>query len=207
MPPPPTRKPGLATRRAITSDLPIGSILLDPSNPRKHFSEQIRALARSIEAFGFNVPILVDKANRIVAGHGRLDAAKRLKLAEAPVIRLEHLTSAQAKAFMLADNRLSELSNWDEPKLGVVLKELSEIALDFEIEVTGFDRPEIDFRIQSLESADDSADPADEFEAADGPPVSRSEDLWILGDHRLLCGNALDAQAYDALLQPGKAAG
>jgi hypothetical protein len=182
----------------MVSYLPIGSILPDPSNPRKHSSEQIRALARSIEAFGFNVPILVDKANRIVAGHGRLEAAKRLKLAEAPVIRLEHLTEAQAKAFMLADNKLSDLSNWDEPKLAVVLKELSEVALDFEIEVIGF--------IQSLESPAESTDSADKFEISDGPPVSRPEDLWILGDHRLLCGNALDPQAYDALLAGEKAA-
>jgi hypothetical protein len=199
------RKTPLAAGRTIVTYLPVGSVVSDPNNPRHHSPKQIRAIARSIEAFGFNVPILVDKANRIVAGHGRLDAAKRLKLAEAPVIRLEHLTEAQAKAFMLADNKLSDLSNWDEPKLAVVLKELSEIALDFEIEVTGFDRPEIDFRIQSLESPDDSADSADEFEAAEGPPVSRPEDLWILGDHRLLCGNALDPQAYDAILAGEKA--
>jgi hypothetical protein len=199
------RKTPLAAGRTIVSYLAIGSIVPDPNNPRMHSREQIKAIARSIRTFGFNAPILVDKANRIVAGHGRLEAAKRLKLAEAPVICLEHLTEAQAKAFMLADNKLSDLSNWDEPKLAVVLKELSEIALDFEIEVTGFDRPEIDFRIQSLEPPDESTDSADVFEAADGPPVSRPEDLWILGDHRLLCGNALDPQAYDALLAGEKA--
>jgi DNA modification methylase len=203
---PSTGKSGLATRRAIVSYLPIGSILPDPSNPRKHSSEQIHAIARSLEAFGFNAPILVNKANRIVAGHGRLEAAKRLKLTEAPVIRLEHLSEQQAKAYMLADNKLTDRSSWDDRKVAIVLKELSEIALDFKIEATGFEAPEIDLRIQSLEPPDESTDSADHFEAAHGPPVSRADDLWTLGGHRLLCGNALDPQAYDALLAREKAA-
>ena len=148
---PSTGKSGLATRRAIVSYLPIGSIVPDPSNPRKHSPEQIRAIARSIEAFGFNAPILVNRANRIVAGHARLEAAKRLKLAEAPVIRLEHLSEQQAKAFMVADNRLTDRSSWDDRKVAIVLKELSDIVLDFEIEATGFEPPEIDLRIQSLD--------------------------------------------------------
>ena len=202
---PSTGKSGLATRRAIVSYLPIGSIVPDPSNPRKHSSEQIHAIARSLEAFGFNAPILVNKANRIVAGHGRLEAAKRLKLTEAPVIRLEHLSEQQAKAYMVADNRLTDRSSWDDRKVAIVLKELSDIALDFEIEATGFEPPEIDLRIQSLEPPDESTESADEFEVAQGPPVSRPDDLWTLGGHRLLCGNALDPQAYDALLAGEKA--
>ena len=196
----------IATRRTIVAYLPIGSIVPDPSNPRKHSPEQIRAIANSIEAFGFNAPILVDNANRVVAGHGRLEAAKRLELAEVPVIRLEHLSEQQAKAYMLADNKLTDRSSWDDRKVAIVLKELSDIALDFEIEATGFEPPEIDLRIQSLEPPDESTDSADEFEATHGPPVSRPDDLWTLGDHRLLCGNALDPQAYDALLAGEKAA-
>jgi DNA modification methylase len=186
--------------------VPVGSIVPDPSNPRKHSPEQIRAIANSIEAFGFNGPILVDKENRVVAGHGRLEAAKRLKLGEAPVIRLEHLSKRQAKAYMLADNKLTDRSSWDDRKVAIVLKELSAIALDFEIEATGFESPEIDLRIQSLEPPDESTDSADEFDAPEHPPVSRADDLWTLGDHRLLCGNALDPQAYDALLAGEKAA-
>ena len=150
------RKAPLSVLRAVVAYLPLGSIVPDPSNPRKHSPEQIRAIARSIEAFGFNAPILVDKANRIVAGHGRLEAAKRLELAEAPVIRLEHLSEQQAKAYMLADNKLTDRSTWDDRKVAIVLKELSEIALDFEIEATGFEPPEIDLRIQSLEPPDES---------------------------------------------------
>jgi hypothetical protein len=153
------RKPPPATKRAIVAYLPLGSIVPEPNNPRKHPPEQIRAIARSIEAFGFNAPILLDKANRVVAGHGRLEAAKRLNLAEAPVIRLEHLSEQQAKAYMLADNKLTDRSSWDDRKVAIVLKELSDIALDFEIEATGFEPPEIDLRIQSLDSPDESTTP------------------------------------------------
>jgi DNA modification methylase len=185
--------------------LSIQSIVPDPTNPRRHTREQIRAIARSIEAFGFNAPILVDSGNRVVAGHGRLEAAKLLGIAEAPVIRLEHLSEQQAKAYMLADNKLTDRSSWDDRKVAIVLKELSDIAVDFEIEATGFEAPEIDLRIQSLEPPDESADSADEFETSEGPPVSCLGDLWALGDHRLLCGNALDSHAYGALLAGEKA--
>ena len=170
-----------APRHTNVAYLPIGSIFPDPSNPRKHSSEQIRAIARSIEAFGFNAPILVDKTNRVVAGHGRLEAGQLLGLVEAPVIRLEHLSKQQAKAYMLADNKLTDRSSWDDRKVAIVLKELSDIiTLDFEMEATGFEAPEIDLRIQSLEPPDESTDSADEFEVTQGPPVSRPDDLWTL---------------------------
>lgn len=192
--------------RSVVAYLPLGSIVPDPNNPRSHSSAQIDAIARSIEAFGFNAPILVDKANRVVAGHGRYEAAKRLNLGDVPVIRLEHLSEQQAKAYMLADNKLTDRSSWDDRKVAIVLKELSDIVLDFEIEATGFEPPEIDLRIQSLEPPDKFTDFADEFEPLDGPAVSRLGDLWILGDHRLLSGNALDSHAYGALLAGEKAA-
>ena len=149
------RKSRPAAQRAIITYQPLGSIVPDPSNPRKHSPQQIGAIARSIEAFGFNAPILVDRANRIVAGHGRYEAARLLALPEVPVIRLEHLSEHQAKAYMLADNKLTDRSSWDDRKVAIVLKELSDIALDFEIEATGFEPPEIDLRIQSLEPPDE----------------------------------------------------
>jgi DNA modification methylase len=204
-PPSHVLRTSLAAGRAIVTYLPIGSIVPDPNNPRMHSREQIKAIARSIDAFGFNAPILVDTANRIVAGHGRLDAAKLLGLPQTPVIRLEHLSEQQAKAYMLADNKLTDRSSWDHREVAIVLKELSDIALDFEIEATGFEPPEIDLRVQSLQSPAESADSADEFEAPDVPPVSRPEDLWTLGNHRLVCGNARDPQAYEALLAGEKA--
>jgi DNA modification methylase len=200
------RRTAHAGRQSVVTYLSIQSIVPDPTNPRRHTPEQIRAIARSIEAFGFNAPILVDSGNRVVAGHGRLEAAKLLGIAEAPVIRLEHLSEQQAKAYMLADNKLTDRSSWDDRKVAIVLKELSDIAVDFEIEATGFEAPEIDLRIQSLEPPDESADSADEFETPEGPPVSCLGDLWALGDHRLLCGNALDSHAYGALLAGEKAA-
>src|SRR5208283_5489201 len=113
-------------------------------------------------AFGFNAPILVDKVNRIIAGHGRFEAAKLLKLDRVPVLRLDHLTEPQAKAYMLADNKLTDRSSWNERELALHLKELTDLALDFEIEATGFEPPEIDLRIQSLDEFD-AADRADEF--------------------------------------------
>jgi hypothetical protein len=135
------KKARLATSRAIVTYLPIAAIVPDPSNPRKHSPEQVRAIANSIEAFGFNAPILIDKESRIVAGQGRLEAARLLGFEEVPAIRLEHLSEQQAKAYTLADNKLTDRSSWDDRKVAIVLKELSEIALDFEIEATVSTRP------------------------------------------------------------------
>jgi ParB/RepB/Spo0J family partition protein len=100
--------------------LKVDCLELDPSNPRRHSRQQVAAIARSIEAFGFTAPILVDRKNRIVAGHGRLEAAKRLGLETVPVISLEHLTDVQAKAYLLADNKLTDRSSWDEAKVAIV---------------------------------------------------------------------------------------
>jgi DNA modification methylase len=193
----------VATRRQILF-VAIGNLIPDPDNPRKHGRAQIRAIARSIEAFGFNAPILVDKKNKIVAGHGRHEAAILLGIDKVPVILLDHLTPSQAKAYMLADNKLTDRSTWDDPKLAIQLKELSDLVLDFDIEAIGFEPPEIDLRIQSLDSALEEAD--DQFELATGPVVSRTGDLWLLGSHRLYCGSALDATSYDALSDGEKAA-
>src|SRR6202158_1764043 len=141
----------LATRRQILF-VAIGDLIPDPDNPRKHGRAQISAIARSIEAFGFNAPILVDKDNKIVAGHGRYEAAKLLGLDKVPIVSLSHLTETQARAYMLADNKLTDRSTWDDPKLAIQLKELSDLVLDFEMEAIGFEPPDIDFRIQSLDS-------------------------------------------------------
>jgi DNA modification methylase len=193
----------VATRRQLLF-VAIGDLIPDHHNPRKHGRAQISAIARSIESFGFNAPILVDKNNKIVAGHGRYEAAMLLGIDKVPVILLDHLTPTQAKAYLLADNKLTDRSTWDEPKLAIQLKELSDLVLDFDIEAIGFEPPEIDLRIQSLDSALEEAD--DQFELATGPVVSRNGDLWLLGSHRLYCGSALDATSYDALSNGEKAA-
>ncbi len=185
--------------------LPTVDLVPDTRNPRIHDRAQIGAIAKSIESFGFNAPILVNGDNRIVAGHGRFEAAKLLTLMKVPVIRLEHLGEAQARAYMLADNKLTDRSLWNERELALQLKELSDLALDFEIEATGFELPEIDFLVQSLDPPE-IADKTDEFEPAAGPAVSCQGDLWLLGQHRLVCGSALDSSAYDALLKSERVA-
>src|SRR3979490_573784 len=184
----------VATRRQILF-VAIGDLIPDPHNPRKHGRAQITAIARSIEAFGFNAPILVDKNNKIVAGHGRYEAAMLLGIDKVPVILLDHLTPTQAKAYMLADNKLTDRSTWDDNKLAIQLKELSDLVLDFDIEAIGFEPPEIDLRLQSLDSALEETD--DQFELATGALSSKTRGLLLLGSHRLYCGSALDATSYD----------
>ena len=178
-----------APRRGRLVHLPLGSLRPDPENPRSHSRQQVRAIARGIEAFGFNAPVLVSGGNRVVAGYGRLEAARLLGLTDVPVVRLEHLTEAQARAYILADNKLADRSSWDETRLARRLAELRSLALDFEIEATGFATAEIDLRIQSLH-APDAMDAADEFDPPSGAAVSRVGDLWLLGPHRLACGDA-----------------
>jgi DNA modification methylase len=170
-----------------------------PHNARKHSKVQLRKLAKSLQTFGFIAPILADKNGTILAGHARFEAAKILGMTQVPVIYVHHLTEVQAKAYSLADNKLTDLSTWDDAKLAVQLKDISELALSFEVEATGFEPPEIDFRIQSLEETE-SLDRADDFRLASGKQVSVSGDVWHLGDHRLLCGNSLERASYATLM-------
>ena len=166
-------------------------------------SRQVRQIGRSLEAFGFNVPVLIDATNNIVAGHGRVLAAKQRGWHEVPAIRLEHLSEAQAQAFAIADNRLTEVSAWDDRLLAEVLSGLAECELDFSIEATGFSMTEIDLRIESLSSSTDRApDPSDQLlSAVNQPPVSKAGDLWTLGKHRVLCGDSRNRRSYDTLTQ------
>jgi ParB-like chromosome segregation protein Spo0J len=117
----------------------IDALKPDPANPRRHSKKQIRQIANSMKAFGFNVPVLIDRDNNVICGHGRVAACRELGWTEVPTLCLDHLTSAQARAFMIADNRLTEISAWDDRLLAQQLKELSLLGLDFSIEVTGFE--------------------------------------------------------------------
>ena len=182
--------------------LPIELLKLDPNNPRAHSPKQIDQIAHSVLAFGFNVPILVDAALRVIAGHGRLLAARQLGLHQVPVIRLKHLSESQARAFALADNRMTDNSTWDERLLASQLKELAELDLDFDLEATGFEMGEIDLYIEGLTEAKDDDVPADALPIVPtGPAVSHTGDLWLLGRHRLVCGSALDDRAYADVMQ------
>jgi DNA modification methylase len=183
-------------------------IKLNPSNPRIHADKQIRQIAESIKAFGFNVPVLVDRNLQVIAGHGRVEAAKLLGIPRIPTINLEHLTEAQKKAFAIADNRLTENSIWDEELLAEHFKSLSEVDLGFKLEVTGFETSEIDVFIENLAPAsEDGADPADSLPDAQASlPVTKPGDLWLLNRHRVLCGNALNDTSFRLLMENRKAA-
>lgn len=185
--------------------LDIAQLKPDPANPRKHSERQLKALAKSIKAFGFVVPVAVDSANQVVAGHARLAAAQKLGMTKVPVISLEHLSPAQIKAFMIADNRLSELATWDDKLLGQQLQSLTLLDLDFDLEATGFTIGEIDLRIESMD-ASTLDEEADRQIYLDGPAVTQPGDLWILGEHRLLCGSALESASYVRVMD-GKLAG
>ncbi|HUY86847.1 MAG TPA: site-specific DNA-methyltransferase [Acidimicrobiales bacterium] len=180
----------------------ISELKLNPQNPRIHSPKQIRQIARSIRAFGFNVPVLINSTQQVIAGHGRLLACQSLGITEVPTISLAHLTETQAKAFLIADNRLTENATWDEKLLAESFKELSEVELDFNLEDTGFVTAEIDLLIEGLAPATDGeTDPADVLpEISVGPPVSQLGDLWVLGPHRVYCGDAREESSYRILM-------
>ena len=182
--------------------LAIDQLKTNPANPRTHSPAQIRKLARSMRAHGFITPVVVDPKNVVIAGHGRLEAAQHLGLTEIPAIYVSHLSPEQLRAFALADNRLHDESSWNDRLLAVELKALSGLGLDFDIETTGFDLGEIDVRIEGLEIKSVNQDERDDRL----PPetlqdaVSQTGDLWLLGRHRVICGNALDSAAFSRLM-------
>jgi DNA modification methylase len=181
---------------------PLASLSLDPQNPRVHSNRQIRQIARSVETFGFNVPVLIDGKGQLIAGHGRVLAAQRLGMTQVPTIMLENLTETQIRAFMIADNRLTENSVWDDRLLAEQLKALAGLELDFSVDVTGFEMSEIDLMIEDLAPAsrgkDDPADAIPDFGA--NPQVTRAGDLWVLDRHRVCCGDARNGAAYSAVM-------
>ena len=196
----------MASRTLAVEYLSVASLRLNPQNPRLHSDKQIRQLANSIRSFGFNVPVLVDAHLQVIAGHGRVRACKLLEITEVPVIRLEHLSEQQKRAFLIADNRLAENADWDDRLLGEQLQILSEAELDFTLETTGFEMGEIDLIIENLAPATAGQDdPADFLPELPSTPVSRLGDLWRLGKHRVLCGNALSSDSYRVLMNDHKA--
>lgn len=184
---------------------PIGALKLRAGNPRTHTQKQIRQIATSIEQFGFTNPVLVDDDNVIIAGHGRREAAALLNQSEVPTIRLSNMTEAQIRTYVIADNRLAELAGWDRTLLGLELQYISELDVTLDPTLTGFELPEIDILIDEL-SLSNADDPADDMpEAISGPPVTRLGDIWQIGKHRLICGDATNAETYRALLDEEKA--
>ena len=176
----------------------ISDLKDNPHNARTHSKQQIRQIGASIEAFGFTNPILLDKNNVTIAGHGRLAAARRLGFSEVPTICLEDLTPDQIRAYILADNRLAEKAGWDRSILAIELQHLLTLDDDLDVTITGFEMAEIDL-ILSVPGYEQ--DPDDSFENEDGvEAVSRLGDLWQLGRHRILCGSAIEQKSYSLLL-------
>jgi len=171
-------------------------------NARIHTARQVKQIAHSIEHFGFVNPILIDNAYQIICGHGRVAAAHSIGMADVPAIKIDHLSEEDLRAYVIADNRLAEIAGWDKDVLAIELQGLNE--LDFDIEVTGFSIPEIEVLL-------DTADPVggDEDEQIPEPApdcvVTKPSDLWLLGDHQLLCGDARRQDSFATLLS-GKTA-
>jgi DNA modification methylase len=194
----PKAKP--ADLRLSIAYMPIDELKLNTKNPRRHDGRQIEKISASIAEFGFVLPAVIDRGKKIVVGNARILAAKKRGYRVVPVIQVEHLTDAQARAFAIADNRLCEIATWDNRLLAEELRDLSEIHLDFSLEVTGFDCGEIDFRIQSLSDPTDEDGPNDPAPVESGQPVSRMGDLWLMDSHRLLCADARCGESYDVLM-------
>jgi hypothetical protein len=180
---------------------PLARLTPCKTNARTHSPKQVGRIAASIKRFGFIVPILVNAENQIVAGHGRVEAAKLLGLAEVPVLRVSHLSPAEQRAFVIADNRLAELAGWDRDTLAIELEGL--IELDFDVEVTGFDMGEIELILHDEEEDEGGKEKtgagANTAKSTCGPAVSRRGDVWLLGAHQLTCGDSPDEGGYAAV--------
>ena len=180
----------------------------NPRNARTHSKKQIRQIADSIVAHGFTAPVLTDENSMLLAGHGRVEAAKLLGLQTIPAITLIGLSEAKKRALLLADNKIAENAGWDRERLAIELPELSELLIEesLEISITGFEPVEIDQLVSDFE--ENASDPADVVESdwVSVTPVSQPGDLWQLGPHRLLCGDARKALDLDRLLGRERAA-
>jgi DNA modification methylase len=181
--------------------VPIDQVRPHPSNVRTHSKKQVRQIAASIRALGFAAPILIDENKVLIAGHGRLEAAKSLGMSSIPAIIICGLSEAKKRALRLADNRIALSAGWDREKLAMELATLPELLLedDLDISVTGFEPAEIDALHADFEDA--ATDPADEIdECLGGPAVTQVGDLWQLGKHRLGCGDARSRDDLSRLL-------
>lgn len=183
----------------VIDHIPIGALRPWARNARTHSKKQIRQLAESIRTFGFTNPVLIDCENTILAGHGRVEAAKSLGLEAVPCVRLEHMTPAQKRAYVIADNKLALNAGWDEELLAEELSALLAVDLGFDVGVTGFSIPEIDALVEGL-APEEPGDPDDDVLPASAPRRCAPGDLWRLGAHRLVCGDALDPGVVAALM-------
>jgi 16S rRNA G966 N2-methylase RsmD len=171
-----------------------------PTNPRKHSPAQIALIKRSIQTFGFTNPVLLGDDDSILAGHGRVEAAKQLGLAQVPTVRLSGMSPAQRRAYVIADNKLAELARWDDELLRLELGDIIQLDDTFDLTLTGFSVGEIDVLLDGDKSNEEEAGAPQQ-----GPAVSRRGDLWQLGEHRVLCGDALVLADYATVMAGKKA--
>lgn len=180
----------------------VDDLLPYARNSRTHSPEQVAKLAASIKEFGWTVPILVDGEGTIVAGHGRILAARKLKLSEVPTIDVGHLSDAQRRAYVIADNRLALDAGWDEEMLRIEFADLTEAG--FDLALTGFTEEEISSFVDAIEHLDPQADP-DDIPDVSVTCVSKPGDLWLLGRHRVMCGDSRILADFETLMD-GKVA-
>jgi DNA modification methylase len=182
--------------------LPLSSIKPCAGNARRHDKKQVEQISESLKKFNFINPIIVDENSEIIAGHGRYEAAKLAGLTTVPVIRVSHLTPAEVRAYRLLDNKLAENSKWDEKQLAIELSSLMEAELkceiDFSLEITGFSSAEID-RHTEKKPIDEPEDSLELLPQRDKPAISNAGDVWLLGNHVVICGDSLNPATYEKL--------
>jgi len=181
----------------------INDLKLYPGNARTHSDKQIQQIAGSIKRFGFTNPVLVDDSNNVIAGHGRISAAKQLGLETVPTACLSGLSEADRKAYIIADNRLAEQAGWDDDLLKIELDGILSLEPDFDLDVIGFNDADVT-RILDPLNATSKEDAVPEIDTA-RPALSKPGDIWILGNHRLICGDATASGTYQSLLAGQKA--
>ena len=190
----------MSTPASQVIELSIDLLKPYPRNARTHSKKQIRQIAASIERFGFTNPVLVSDRGEIIAGHGRVAAARLLGRKTVPTLSLSHLSDAERRAYVLADNKLAMNAGWDKEILAIELQAL--VDLEFDVELTGFSLAEVDLAIDEANEAsiEGPLEPEDAVPAVTGEPVTRMGDIWHLGRHRLLCGDTRDVAAMDQLM-------
>jgi DNA modification methylase len=196
--------PLLPARQTLTFEcVPIERIKASPHNSRQHTSKQISNLGRSIQKFGFVSPVVIDEDGTLLGGHARVEAARQLGMRTVPAVRACHLSESDKRAFIIADNRLAELASWDQKQLFRELHFLSELGIDYDFSAIGFDTAQVDFVLEGVDELSDRADALPK--PTNLGTVSKPSDLWLLGEHRLCCGSALESGPYLALLGTDRA--
>lgn len=177
---------------------PIKDLIPYARNSKIHTDKQVNQIASSMKEFGFTNPVLIDEDNGVIAGHGRILAAEKLKYEDAPCVILSGLTEAQKRAYVIADNKIAENAGWDEEMLKLEIMDLGD--LNFDLELLGFDDDELSELLDIDADNDGNTDP-DEVPEPPVVPISKPGDIWILGDHRLMCGDSTDMDEVMKLLE------